>query len=483
MAKDRNVVLIVVILTVVTLQWVTSVKVVETRRSLNLTTYDDNELIHTNEVTDWNETKNDENLKKNYQNDLDEFPGKPTKFDLDITQLTHTDDKNLHRLESVRLSNTSMPMKTMNRRKKSVTCDSYFNVTCLQEKFEDFIDTISNAKEYNVTDMVQIVKSENSTNDQQNGLSLIEKVQLFAKNHVLKIHIPSDLISARKSRTFFGSFGLKKLLLPLILGAQIVKSILIALFLPSIIGSIGKIVGKGVSSFAQSSQSINPQPEENFEFKENLNAYGDDYMNQQPVGTLPASAMYEDGMLQTQKTPEIASRYSYVDPRLPHVNTFSDRYYTRHIANNGYSSKKQDFKIFHEIPTSSLLLTNYDPFYSPLLSRLDAVFSRLGHMTEGCREFAVCAMYRSPARYAPYSNLVSAQLSRELNELRKPSSDNPDVLRFFRYMKAAKDGQDGVRCDDFYPNCEIARDDSTRQNQAMLATYQDIDKLVHARKF
>jgi hypothetical protein len=93
-------------------------------------------------------------------------------------------------------------------------------------------------------------------------------------------------------------------------------------------------------------------------------------------------------------------------------------------------------------------------------------------------------MYRSPARYAPYSNLVSAQLSRELNELRKPSSDNPDVLRFFRYMKAAKDGQDGLRCEDVYGNCENARDDQTiRQNQAMLATYQDIDKLVHARKF
>lgn len=47
----------------------------------------------------------------------------------------------------------------------------------------------------------------------------------------------------------FLAFGLKKLLLPLILGAQIVKSILIALFLPSIIGSIGKIVGKGKFSF------------------------------------------------------------------------------------------------------------------------------------------------------------------------------------------------------------------------------------------
>lgn len=140
-------------------------------------------------------------------------------------------------------------------------------------------------------------------------------------------------------------------------------------------------------------------------------------------------------------------------------------------------------QVFHEIPTSSLLLTNYDPFYSPLLSRLDAVFSRLGHNTEGCREYAVCAMYRSPARYAPYSNLVSAQLSRELNELRKPSSDNPDVLRFFRYMKAAKDGQDGVKCEDIYANCANAREDqSLKQNQAMLATYQDINKLVQARK-
>lgn len=139
--------------------------------------------------------------------------------------------------------------------------------------------------------------------------------------------------------------------------------------------------------------------------------------------------------------------------------------------------------MFHEIPTSSLLLTNYDPFYSPLLSRLDAVFSRLGHTSESCREYAVCAMYRSPARYAPYSNLVSAQLSRELNELRRPSSDNPDVLRFFRYMKAAKDGQDGVKCEAAYSNCAFAREDqSLRQNQAMLATYQDIDKLVHARK-
>jgi hypothetical protein len=82
---------------------------------------------------------------------------------------------------------------------------------------------------------------------------------------------------------------------------------------------------------------------------------------------------------------------------------------------SGFLSKRDDFKVFHDIPSSSLLLTNYDPFYSPLLSRLDAVFQQLGLSSsndEKCREKLVCLMYSNPAKYAPYSNLVSAQLSR-----------------------------------------------------------------------
>lgn len=82
---------------------------------------------------------------------------------------------------------------------------------------------------------------------------------------------------------------------------------------------------------------------------------------------------------------------------------------------NGFLSKRDDFKVFHDIPSSSLLLTNYDPFYSPLLSRLDAVFQQLGlssNKDETCREKLVCLMYSNPAKFAPYSNLVSAQLSR-----------------------------------------------------------------------
>lgn len=72
------------------------------------------------------------------------------------------------------------------------------------------------------------------------------------------------------------------------------------------------------------------------------------------------------------------------------------------------------FQSFQKVPNSSLLLSNYDPFYSPLLSRLDSVFAqlKLNSEEESCREKLICLMYANPAKYAPYSNLVSAQLSR-----------------------------------------------------------------------
>lgn len=67
---------------------------------------------------------------------------------------------------------------------------------------------------------------------------------------------------------------------------------------------------------------------------------------------------------------------------------------------------------------------------------------------------------------------------RELNELRKPSSDNPEILRFFRYMKAAKDGQDGEQCH-IHNGCPSLQADQPRP--AMLTTFNDINKLVQAR--
>lgn len=75
--------------------------------------------------------------------------------------------------------------------------------------------------------------------------------------------------------------------------------------------------------------------------------------------------------------------------------------------------------------------------------------------------------------------LIISYRFRELNELRKPVSDNPDILRFFKYMKAAKDGQDGVECDLAYQDCSSYND---MVNPAMVNTFNDINKLVHARK-
>lgn len=67
----------------------------------------------------------------------------------------------------------------------------------------------------------------------------------------------------------FLAFGLKKLLLPLIIGGQIVKSVLIAMFLPSILGSLGKLVGKGLSQISGvSGASGHQQPIDDFDFKD-----------------------------------------------------------------------------------------------------------------------------------------------------------------------------------------------------------------------
>uniref|UniRef100_A0A182VS83 Uncharacterized protein n=1 Tax=Anopheles minimus TaxID=112268 RepID=A0A182VS83_9DIPT len=96
-----------------------------------------------------------------------------------------------------------------------------------------------------------------------------------------------------------------------------------------------------------------------------------------------------------------------------------------------------------------------DPFYSPILQRLDKVFNSLGIVDESCRERLVCSMYKSPVKYSPHSNYVSAELSRDASELQKPSSTNAAVVRFYRYVQAARDGQDQRDCQRIYSQCTI----------------------------
>lgn len=102
------------------------------------------------------------------------------------------------------------------------------------------------------------------------------------------------------------------------------------------------------------------------------------------------------------------NEFSKKDNNFP-INSFNGQNTSKNKGN-----KNTNFQVFQDIPSSSLLLTNYDPFYSPLLSRLDAVFQQLSLTTknEACRQKLICLMYTNPAKYAPYSNLISAQLSR-----------------------------------------------------------------------
>ncbi|XP_071441013.1 uncharacterized protein [Hetaerina americana] len=344
----------------------------------------------------------------------------------------------------------------------------------------------------------------------------------------------------------FLAFGLKKLLLPFFIGAQIVKSVLLAMFLPSILGGIGKLLGKGVSSLgaASAGASSHGGAIDDFDFKDN-GGYDDHGGSLSPYSA--ASSTSSATALQTAASSNVATAVAYPQNRVETLFGAKEPYYVGSLqtANGGsvlqrfptlsstgtgfyiptaqgnrfttsaggtkiklgsvtapasyghkfnYATKNKnevnglsDFKVFHNIPSSALLLTTYDPFYSPLLSRVDSVFKQLGRQTEACRERLVCDMYRNPAKFAPFSNLVSAQLSRELNELKKPQVDNPEILRFFRYMKAAKVGQDNQEeCVKAYAACDPATiGDGGRGNGAtqppMVTTYNDINRLVEAR--
>nr|XP_029713635.1 uncharacterized protein LOC115257820 [Aedes albopictus] len=68
---------------------------------------------------------------------------------------------------------------------------------------------------------------------------------------------------------------------------------------------------------------------------------------------------------------------------------------------------------------------------------------------------ARCAMYKAPIKYSPHSNYVSAELSRDASELQKPTSTNAAVIRFYRYVQAARDGQDQRDCRQTYSLCTI----------------------------
>ncbi|KAH8382487.1 hypothetical protein KR009_003763 [Drosophila setifemur] len=384
----------------------------------------------------------------------------------------------------------------------------------LEDLLVEYVEQFFSQGKYEPTPGLVLALQQNHSHPQSENVRRTTRSILEDTN--VQLNVPRAFESARL--LFFS--GLKKVMWPIYMGLQVLKSVLFAMFLPTIISSVSRLIGKGITSGSAGSVPlfIRPmEPPQELDFRDNsLNFDDDSKFSLADEGKTPAGYEYNAEASQQQ------AQYAQVNGNSLSQATLS-RYGGQQMMQDTYLSALQSigaasfknsqsmsgsfsagagggggggapgmtkkpspavmntFQSFQKVPSSSLLLSNYDPFYSPLLSRLDSVFAQLKLQpeNESCREKLICLMYANPAKYAPYSNLVSAQLSRELNELRKPTSDNPDILRFFKYMRAAKDGQDGIACDESFAKCTELKD---FENPAMLSTYNDINKLVQARK-
>lgn len=362
-------------------------------------------------------------------------------------------------------------------------------VIYLEKAVEDMLDRALSNDRFKIFDGVEVkpvggndTKIEKKSDEARALFSkytyeyrIYQKIKDFVNTHILSINLP---MAAK-------SFGLNKFFIPILIGGQVlIKTILFAMFLPSILGSFGKMLSKGLSTISASSSQAS-YPPANVDDQVGYNSDNKDFMGYETSQTgtyaYPQDGMYGADANDVNDLGNVDMSRFGVDGQKTGFLPSKNSYYKNQMntANN--------YKVFQKIPASSMILSNYDPFYSPLLSRLDGIFARLGlapaensvdENIEACREQLICLMYASPAKFAPYSNLVSAQLSRELNELRRPVSDNPEILRFFKYMKAARRGQETSDCMYAYPTCTA----NAPKTHTMIAAYHDINKLVTARK-
>jgi len=118
-----------------------------------------------------------------------------------------------------------------------------------------------------------------------------------------------------------------------------------------------------------------------------------------------------------------------------------------------------------------------DPFYGPRLSRADAIFAQMDIEEEGCREQVVCNMYKNPEVYTPLSDFLSRQLTVTLEELQKPQVADERILRFFRYLQAARTGQDGADCLAKYSSCH--KDTTKLSHKPILDAFYKVSDLMN----
>ena len=64
------------------------------------------------------------------------------------------------------------------------------------------------------------------------------------------------------------------------------------------------------------------------------------------------------------------------------------------------------------VTTASQPIQPDEPFYSPMIHKMDEIFNNIGFNDEPCRKRLICSMYKTPENFSPYSNYISNELSK-----------------------------------------------------------------------
>lgn len=118
----------------------------------------------------------------------------------------------------------------------------------------------------------------------------------------------------------------------------------------------------------------------------------------------------------------------------------------------------------------------FDPFYGPLLSRLEAYFGLLKINDIPCRWKLLCHVSMAPEDYKPISTLFRSLFERsQLHP--KPEQYHPSLKRYFTYVWAEKKGRrfsTMEQCAQEYSSCSTPVDELI--NKKMLLFWQTLSK-------
>lgn len=157
-------------------------KATEVDHTFNETESNDVQMINEVSIDDRNESTSNPHS----------MADKPSKLDLDVSDMIYMDSKKIAEMETQVDSSVQRKSK----------CQNSISIDCLETKLSSFIDDMSSKSTVNITEAIQVVRTEATPAFGDD--SLLSKVHRFAKSHVMRISLDKDLMPSAESRTFFG---------------------------------------------------------------------------------------------------------------------------------------------------------------------------------------------------------------------------------------------------------------------------------------